>query len=217
MIKLCAIDGVIASVKEVVLRISQSDRGHPVPHPLCQFEIRVVPRINSQASSHVEEAAIRDGVLIVVAVVEGEDLPLQPAPTGGGIPTRCLGVEDSLCESEPLRLIFRRVWKDILCCRESGHSPERLVIVAFGLCLVGRHEVIIWAGLVQHGLDGDLVEGSVAGKIPIVDQGPEHGTSFPPVVRGRKVTRYISRSVPGVVGHHLVGYDLRCGFHRIGT
>ena len=50
-----------------------------------------------------------------------------------------------------------------------------------------------------HGLGGDLVVLVVAGVVPVVDQGIEHGAAFPPVVWVGQVARGVAGAVAGVV------------------
>ena len=97
-----AVDRVVSTVVEEVVRAAEADLAAPVPHPVGPLCVCVVAGVGGQSSGHVEEAAVRDCVLVIVTVVEGEDLPFQPAGAGRSVPSQGLGVEDSLCESEPL-------------------------------------------------------------------------------------------------------------------
>lgn len=67
-------------------------------------------------------------VLIVVAVVGQRDLPPQPSVAGRVVPRRVgLGVEDGLCEGQPLRFVGRRIGKFQLGGGHGRHAPEALV------------------------------------------------------------------------------------------
>ena len=121
-------------------------------------------------------------------------------------------VEDGPCVVEH-RLRHRqppgpvvRVWVGEVPLR-SGHgceSPERLVIVALGAGLVGRHKVTC-SGLVQDSLHGDIIVGIVAGISPVVDQGAEKSARFPPVVGGGKVPRDVTGVVASVEADEVPG------------
>jgi hypothetical protein len=56
----------VCSVIDVIILIHQTDSCNPVPDYLCVLSIRVVVGVSSESSTKVEEASIRNGVLIVV-------------------------------------------------------------------------------------------------------------------------------------------------------
>ncbi|KUI59387.1 hypothetical protein VP1G_11117 [Cytospora mali] len=75
---------------------------HPVVDLGRPVRVRLVARVARQPRPDVEEAAVRDGVLVRVAVVEGEDLPPQSAAAILLVPACCVLVEDGLGQGEPL-------------------------------------------------------------------------------------------------------------------
>ena len=130
MVELCAIDLVIATVVEVVVIAHQSNVMSPLEGLLGPLDVGLVSSVSSKTSSDVEEGAVGDGVLVIVSVVEGEDLPSQTSATSRVVPTQSLTVEDGLGESEPLRLVCRRVGELELGGRHGSHTPEGLIIVS---------------------------------------------------------------------------------------
>jgi hypothetical protein len=110
-----------------------------------------------------------------------------------------LGVEDGLRQTEPRRLSVTKIGQLVLGSRHGSHAPEGLVVVSKRRSLVGGHEGVVVANLVLHRLRGDGVVRFVAGVVPVVDEGVEHGARFPPVVRVRKITGHVTEAVARVV------------------
>lgn len=121
VVELCTIEIIVRPVIDVIFIINEPHVRDPVPGLLRPVAVRVVPRVACEARPEREEAPVRDGVLVVVAVVEGEDLPLQAAAAGGRVPAGSLGVEHGLCEGEPLGLVLGGVLE---VCLGSGHGCE---------------------------------------------------------------------------------------------
>lgn len=96
------------------------------------------------------------------------------------IPTSCLGIEDGLCKSKPLWLVFCRVGEVILGSRHDSKSPESLIIVSFGSCLVNRHIIVVIADLEKKCLFGDFDILRIASVCPIIDECSHKGASVPP-------------------------------------
>jgi len=71
----CAVKQIVRAIVNVVFGIDESDCLCPVPCLLSQLGICLIVRISCEPSPEVEEAAVRDGVLIVVSIVERENLP----------------------------------------------------------------------------------------------------------------------------------------------
>jgi hypothetical protein len=122
-------------------------------------------------------------VLVIEPAVRPRDLPPHPAVALLVVPGRVrLGVEDGLGEGQPLRLVVWGVGEVVLGGQHDRHAPEALVVVPERCRHVEGLVVFVGAGLVQHRLGYDLVVRVVARQLPVVDQGPEHGTGLPPVV-----------------------------------
>lgn len=202
VVEICAFQKHVCAIEEVPIRVDQANRIRPVVRSFSPIRIGMIARVHCQAGGNVEKAAVRNGVLVVVAVVESEDLPPETTVAGRIVPALSLSFKDSLGESEPLCLTRRWVGKVVLSGRHSSHSPKALIIVPFCFGLIGWHEVIVRASLVQHGLRRHVVPPVVAGKIVVIDHGTEHGPRFPPVVWLREVARYVAWSVTGIILHH---------------
>ena len=96
MVDVAAIDGRIGPVVEFVVLVHETNRSRPVVHRVGPLRIGLIVGVPCQSCRHVEEAAIRDGILVIVTVVEGENLPSETSATRQVVPSRCLLVEDSL-------------------------------------------------------------------------------------------------------------------------
>jgi hypothetical protein len=190
---------VIGSVVEVVVLAHKSYRKLPLPSLLSPIRVGVVPEVLVESRSDVEETAVGDGVLVVVSVVEGEDLPPQTSAACRLVPALVLCVEDGLSKREPRGLPISKIGQFVLRRGHGGHSPESLIVVSERLGLVVGHEGVVGAHLSLHGLCGDLVVRVVARVVPVVNEGIEHGTAFPPVVWIRKVAGRVAYIVTGVV------------------
>lgn len=211
-----AIDKTVSTVEDLPsLAVYQSDIRDPVVRLLGPLEVRLILRESSKPSGNVEKATIRDRVLVMIPVIEREDLPSQPSAARLHVPPASLCVEDTLGQSQPLRLVLRRIWKTILGGCHGSECPEYLVVVAFRLGLVWRHEVSGLAGLVQNGLGGDCIVGRVSGISPVVDKSTEHSASLPPVVRISEKAGDAACGVAVVVAHHVVSYSARSTFNGV--
>ena len=132
MIDIGTVDVDVGPIEELVSRAHQSNRGLPVPHGIGPFGIGVITGIDGQTTGDVEEAAVGDGVLVVVSIIEGIDLPSQATSARLIVPAHGLGVEDGLGQGEPLGPIGRRIGEAILRRRHGGHTPEGLIIITLG-------------------------------------------------------------------------------------
>ena len=65
----------IVKVKAIFPILDVAHSNCPVPGPLSPFNVRGISSISAQACCDIEEAAIRDGVFIIVSAIEGKDLP----------------------------------------------------------------------------------------------------------------------------------------------
>jgi hypothetical protein len=149
VINLCAVDEAVTAVGDFVgLDVYQSDIGTPIPSLLSPLEVRLVLRERSKTSGNVKEAAIRDRVLIVIAIVQRKNLPSQAPTTSILAPATSLQVEHALGKSQPLWLIRRRIRKASFGRHHGSECPEYLIVVALRFCLVGRHKISALAGLV---------------------------------------------------------------------
>lgn len=207
---LSAVEIIICTVVEMVFLSYEADVFHPVPGLFGLLSIRIIAGVAGKASTDIEEACIGDGVFVVVSVIEFEDLPLQASATGSRMPEGCLLVEHRLSQGQPLRLIIRGVGELAFGGLQRRYGPERLIVVSFGPGLIFRHEILRRARLVHHALDDDIIVGVIAGVSPVVDQGTEHSTGLPPVVRLWKIARNIAGLVARIVRHQLFGDGL-CG------
>ena len=204
----------MSTVIEVVSRIHKVGRGGPIVSFFSPLSVRVILRIRGQSCTEIEKDAIRDGVLIVVAVVKGKNLPPQPSIAGVGIPPQRLRVEDGLGKGQPLRLFGWWIGEILFRRRHRGHAPEPLIIVAFGLGLIGRHVVGIGADLVEHALGHHIIVRTVIGVVIVVNQGSKHGTRLPPIVGLWQIARHVAGVVPRVEFHHIVCDITGGGFDR---
>jgi hypothetical protein len=149
VIDLCTVDEAVTSVGDFVgLDIYQLNVRTPVPSLLGPLEVRLVFCERSKASGNIKESAIRDRVLIVIAIVQRKNLPSQTSTASILAPAISLQVENTLGKSQPLWLVRRRVRKSSFSRHHGSESPEHLVVVALRFCLVGRHEISALAGLV---------------------------------------------------------------------
>lgn len=213
MVKLATLQEHIGAVEKVPVGINQADRVCPFEGGICPVCIRVVAGVYSEPGRDVEEAAIGDGVLVIIAVVEGEDLPSQTSSAGGIVPSPGLRLKNGLRQTEPLRLAARGIWEVVLSGRHGSQAPETLVVVAFGPGLVWRHVVAVGAGLMQHRLHCHVIPLVIAGEIIVVNHGTEHGASFPPVIGIWQIPRYVPWLVASIVLHHARGGGLRGGLY----
>jgi hypothetical protein len=71
----------ISTIKVVVVFAHQADGEFPVPDLLSIVGVSLVTSVLVETSCHVEEASIRDGILVGVTIVELEDLPPEATTT----------------------------------------------------------------------------------------------------------------------------------------
>ena len=147
MVKLGAIDCNVRAIEYLEAWADQVDFHHPVPHLLNPVKVRLIAGVCSQSSTNIDEAAVRDAVLVIVALVEGEDLPAQATAARLRIPPNGLAIKHCLRERQPLRLFVAWVLKLELGGAHRCHAPEGLVIVAEILGAVGRLVVVIRSNL----------------------------------------------------------------------
>lgn len=149
------------------LGINVSHSRHPVPGLLCALCVRFIISISGKTSTHIEEYPVgnrcyssvcppgdtqdqsRRTVLVSISLVGKRNLPSQSSITRLVISTGVsLGVPNSLCESQPLRLIRWRIRKFIFGSQQGRHAPKALIIVSQGHCVVVGHVILILAHLV---------------------------------------------------------------------
>lgn len=153
------------------------------------LRVRAVAGLLKQPGREVEEDGVGNGVFVVVAGVECRNLPAEATSTDTGVPSQHKFVEHVLGEVQPLRLAFGRVRQSTLSRGDGSQSPCSLVIIAFGLGLVRREVVVAGASLVKQALRRQGVVAIITGLSPVIDQGLEQGSRFPPY------TKSVPRSV----------------------
>lgn len=163
-----AVECIVRAIVEMIRVVHQPNLAYPVPDLLSPLSVRLVARISSKTCGNVEEAAVGNGVLVVVAAVEGEDLPPQTAAASGRVPSRYIVVEHGLRERQPLGLVCGGVREVEFCGRHGSHCPEALIVISFRLGLVRWHIVLVGADLPQHSLRRDGIVLIVAGEEPVV-------------------------------------------------
>ena len=209
VVDLGAVERVVGAVEGIELGVHEPNRRRPVERPLRPRRVRGVARVPREARREVEEAPVRDGVLVVVAGVEREDLPLEPAAARARreVPAGRLRVEDALREGQPREGVrVRRVREFLFSCLQRREPPEGLVVVAFRARLVARHEVAFVAGLVLQREGHRGVVRAIAGVGPVCDQGHHHGAGFPLAGVSAVVARKGGRTYP-VIGVREVAGD----------
>jgi hypothetical protein len=205
VVQIRAVDLGISTVKDLVSTTDQADVERPSVRLGRPLIVSLVASVGIQARCNVEETALRNRVLVVVAVVESENLPSQTSSTRLVVPSRGLTVEDCLCQGKPARLVIGGVRVANFGGRHGCHAPEGLIVVSERLGLVLRLIVHGSTSLVEHGLCCDFVVGVRTSVVPVIDEGAEHGSGFPPVVRVSEQTRNTIGCVSVVEGHHLEG------------
>jgi hypothetical protein len=140
----------MSTVVDVVVRIHQSNAGNPIPSLLCLLCVCIVVCVSSKTSTKVEEAAVRDRVLVIVSGKVLVHLPSEPGKyqnaslkreqvnlpsTAQSLDSQSfsLSIEYCLCKRQPRRLIRRWVLEVSLSGSHGGHSPKSLIVVAHGL------------------------------------------------------------------------------------
>jgi hypothetical protein len=208
VIQLAAVQSIIGSIEELIGRAHQANCTDPVVHFVGPIRVGCVTGVDCQPSSHVEKAAVGDGIFVVVAIVESKDLPFQPTITRRGIPSNGLRIEDCLCKGEPLWLVCRWIWISVLRSRECSHAPKCLIVVTFCLGLIRRHVIVVRSNLGKKSLSRDLVVCIIASEVPIVHQCAKHCPSLPPVIRIWQISWNVPRLIPSVILHHALSSGL---------
>lgn len=67
----------VATIVDMIISIHVTHIPDPIPSRLGMFVVRVVVSVSSKSSGDIEEAAIGDGVLVIVASEIWVDLPPQ--------------------------------------------------------------------------------------------------------------------------------------------
>ena len=96
LVDVAAILCCMGSIIEVVIVIHHLYFLCPIERLFGPLRIAVIASIQSQTSTKVEEASIRDGILVIVSGIEGEDLPSQATVAILCVPSFGLSVENSL-------------------------------------------------------------------------------------------------------------------------
>lgn len=193
----------ISAVKDLVGAADQADFHRPLVRLSRPLRISFVTSVGVQTRRDVEETALCDRVLVIVAVVESKNLPSQTTTASLVVPSCRLTVEHGLCKSKPTRLVVWRIRIARLGRRHGRHAPESLIVITQRLGLVLRLVVHVSTTLVEHGLCCDLVVFRRASVVPVINQRAEHGSGFPPVVRVSEQTWNSCARVSVVEGHHL--------------
>lgn len=205
MVDIRAIVRLARPVKHLILPPQKSDSHGPVPSTLCPLGISHITGVSCQPRRKVKEATVRNCILILISAVEKINLPLQTPIARIGVPSRGLLVKHRLCHRQPRRLILFRVRKVRLRRHHRRERPERLIVVSLRPGLVCRHQVAVYARLVQDGLLRNVIVGCVPGVGPVIDQCPKESTCFPPVVGVWEVSGYISCVISGVKTDEVPG------------
>jgi hypothetical protein len=183
VVQVRAIDSRVGSVEDLVRATDQADVHRPLVRLRRPLRVSLIASVSVQPRRDIEETALRNRVLVVVAVVESENLPPETTAASLVVPSRRLAVENCLCESQPAGLIVWRIRVADFGRCHGCHAPEGLVVVAERFGLVLGLVVEVGSALVEHGLCCDRVVFRRARIVPVVDQRAEHGAGFPPVVR----------------------------------
>jgi hypothetical protein len=124
-----AISGHVCAVVHLPVCANQAHAGRPVVHLLSPLRVCLVAGEVGQARCQFEELPIRQAVLVVVAVVEGEDLPPQSPAACCVVPAGDLLVEDGLRDGEVGRGVGGGRECSFCCC-EGCMRPCGLVVIA---------------------------------------------------------------------------------------
>lgn len=168
-----ALEHLVGIADEACLLLPLEDLAGPL-------RVRAVAGLLKQPGGEIEEDGVGGRVLVVVAGVEGENLPSKATAAVLDVPSRHKLVEDVAGEVQPLGLILGRARKSVFSRSHGGQSPDALIIVAFARGLVPRQEVTVGANLVQQALRRHGVVSVVTRLSPVIDQGLKQGTRFPP-------------------------------------
>ena len=128
----CAAIGAICTIVHFPGTVIDQAMGFgPIPGFDSPVGIRRIPSVNSQASSKLEESAVRNGVSQAVAGLEGLLLPANTTTTFAGVPARrvvLLVIVGALCKSEP-GISRGAVWEFVFGGGHRGGGPLHLVVV----------------------------------------------------------------------------------------
>ena len=89
----------VRTVVDAITLVHQAHVHHPVPSPHRPVHVGGIPSIECQARSNVEEARLRNRILVVITVVPSEYLPSQPAIAVFSIPPGRLRIKHGLGKS----------------------------------------------------------------------------------------------------------------------
>ncbi|KAH3660576.1 hypothetical protein OGAPHI_007162 [Ogataea philodendri] len=191
--------------------VHKLDSNKPVVHFLGPVDVRVVSCESGQTGTDMEQSSVRDRVLVVVTRVPRENLPSKASVTTVSVPSPGHGVENGLCQIQPLWLVVRRVGEVPLGGLDCSNSPERLIVISFSGGLIQRNVVVVFSNLVQQRLfDGFLIS-VVFQKVPVIDHGAPGSSSLPPIVRIGKHANRSALLISPVVAHVLVLRSIRVG------
>ncbi len=123
----------MGSIVDVVISIHQTHVLNPIPGLLRMLGIGGIVRVSRKSGTDVEEAAVRNGVLVIVSSQVWVYLPPKSAlyqpkaskfsinspSTTQAVRSSGLRIEDSLSKRKPLGRSSRRILEVRLC---SGHS-----------------------------------------------------------------------------------------------
>lgn len=130
MVDLRAVDRLVGAVEDVVEVVDQPDCSGPVVDFIDPVNVSLVAGHAGEAGPQLEEAAIRDRVLVHIAGVFGVDLPFEAAAAGASHPAGDVVVEDVGADGDPVGV---RGWGSGKAILSGGHGcqgPEGLIVVA---------------------------------------------------------------------------------------
>ncbi|KAH3677804.1 hypothetical protein OGATHE_000458 [Ogataea polymorpha] len=190
-----------------IVRVSLGDKFHaekPVVDFFGPVDVGVVGGESREPRANVEQACVRDRVLVVVARVPLENLPSESSSTVLRVPSPGHRIEHRLRKIQPLRLVGRRVCEVPLRRLDRSNAPERLIIVSLGGGLIQRDVIPVVSCLVQQRLLDGFLKCVVLQKIPVIDHRPPGSSGLPPVVGIREHSNGSSVLVSPVVVHQTV-------------
>jgi hypothetical protein len=79
LVDICAVRLNVSTIIDIVVLVHQTNARNPIPDDLCMLSICIVGGISSKTGTKVEEAAVRDGVLVVVSGKIWVHLPSESA------------------------------------------------------------------------------------------------------------------------------------------
>jgi hypothetical protein len=160
---------------------NKPDGLRPLVDGICVLGICGVAGEFGQARRKKEKVAVGPGVLVLVSIVEGIDLPSKAATASAVLQIKALGlcVPHIGCVVNPFCVLgFRKTdFRSGHCCE----SPTALVVVADGPGLIWRHEGIVVANLPLQCLGNSVVVLRIAGEIRVAKQAIPDSTGLPKV------------------------------------